>query len=130
MALPATPVHSACHTNTNQTKTNPDLLYFRLIGRLLINKPIHFNTFKVRMASLWQPEHKVDISMMDTNCFMFKFFHQGNMERIYHSGSWLFDNFPFVLRKVNFGKDPTTKPLDKTEMWVQAHNLPFVFMTE
>lgn len=68
--------------------------------------------------------------MMNTNRFMFEFYHQGDMERIYHSGSWLFDNFPFVLRKVTFGEDLATMPLDTTKMWIQVHNIPFSFMTE
>ena len=125
MAAPTTSTHNAGHTNTNL-----DLLDCCLIGRLLINKPILFNAFKDRMTYLLQPVHKVDISMKDTNRFMFQFFHQGDMDRIYHSGPWLFDNYPLVLRKVTFGEDPANMPLDKTEMWVQVHNIPFGFMME
>ena len=52
------------------------------------------------------------------------------MERIFQTGPWLFDSSMLVTRKVSFGENPATMPLDKTDIWVQLHNLPFGFMTE
>jgi len=116
--------------NSHQTPFNPETLDYCLVGRLLTNKPIRFTVFKTRMATLWKPKHKVDISLMDPNRFMFQFFNYGDMEQIVQQGHWLFDNFPLVWSKIAVGKDPYTMPLDTIELWVQVHNLPFGFMTE
>jgi hypothetical protein len=84
-----------------------------------------------RLANLWQPGQGVDISpmAMEDNKFMFQFFHPWDMERIYQRGPWLLDNYMLILRKLAFGEDPLTVPLDTTEIWIQIHHLPFGFMT-
>ncbi|GAU25702.1 hypothetical protein TSUD_216310 [Trifolium subterraneum] len=79
------------------------------------------------------PEELLDyqgfnIRPMEDNKFMFQFFHPWDMERIYQGGPWLFENHMLILRKVQFGEDPTTVPMDLTEIWVQIYHLPFGFM--
>jgi hypothetical protein len=61
---------------------------------------------------------------------MFQFYHIWDMERVYQGGSWLYDNHMLVLRKLAFGEDPETVPLDTADIWVQVHQLPFGFMNE
>jgi len=117
-------------STNNSSQNSPDLFECCLIGKLLSNKPIRFQAMRTRLGCLWQPDKQVDITRMDTNRFMFQFFSQGEMECIYQTGPWLFDNFMLVTRKVSFGENPTVMPLDKAEIWVQLHNLPFGFMTE
>lgn len=116
--------------NSQNLPPNPDTLEYCLVGKLLINKPVRFHSFKTRMASLWQPKQTVDISQMDPNRFMFQFFNKADMEQAVQGGPWLFDNFPLIWRKISFAEDSYTMPLDHIEMWVQVHNLPFGFMTE
>jgi hypothetical protein len=124
------PAGTAATNRFAHENSNSDLLDYCLVGMLLISKPVHFVSFRDRMVQVWKPECKVEISRIDNNRFMFQFFHHKNMERVIRTGPWLFDNFPLVLQKVSFGDEPTTTPMDTIEMWVQAHNLPFGFMTK
>jgi hypothetical protein len=83
-----------------------------------------------RLSKLWQPSHRVTISAIEENRFMFQFYHHLDMERIYQGGPWLFENHMLVLRKLEFGEEPTTVALDNADIWVQVHQLPFGFMNE
>ncbi|KAK2408369.1 hypothetical protein QL285_043886 [Trifolium repens] len=124
-------IHESPNPNANtQNLTPAELLDCCLVGRLLTVKPIRFNTMKDRMSKLWQPSHGVTISAIEENRFMFQLYHHWDMERIYQGGPWLFENHMLVLRKLEFGEEPTTVALDSVDVWVQVHQLPFGFMNE
>jgi 14-3-3 protein epsilon len=112
------------------TLTPEELLECCLIGKPLVNKPIRFGAFQDMLALLWQPGQGVNVRPMEDNKFMFQFFHPWDMERIFQGGPWLYENHMLILRKVIFGEDPITVPMDSTEIWVQVHHLPFGFMSE
>jgi len=52
------------------------------------------------------------------------------METILQEGSWTFDGFLLVLRKVNIGEAIADTVLDEVEIWAQVFNIPFGFMHE
>ena len=120
----------AAHTQPEQGRINPDLLDCCLVGRLLSNKPIRFIATRNRLASLWQPDKQMDTILTETNRMLFQFYDQGEMERVLQTGPWHFDNYPVLIKKLPFGGNPNTMPLDTMDIWIQVHNLPFGFMTE
>jgi len=72
----------------------------------------------------------MDATLTENNRFLFQFFDEGDMERVLHTGPWHFDSYPMLLRKLQFGENPLTMPIDTMDIWIQAHNLPFGFMAE
>jgi len=113
-----------------QGKINPDLLDCYLAGRWLSNKPICFHATRNRLADLWKPDHKMDAFLTENNRFLFQFYDQGEMERVLHTGPWHFDNYPMLLKKLQFGENLISMPIDTMDLWIQVHNLPFRFMTK
>ena len=118
------------HSQPEHGQNNLDLLDCCLVGRWLSNKPIRFHATRTRLSHLWQPEKKMDAALTENNRFLFQFFDQGDMERVLQTGPWHFDSYPMLLRKLHFGENPLTMPIDTMDIWVQVHNLPFGFMNE
>lgn len=118
------------HSQPEQGQINPDLLDCCLVGRWLSNKPIRFHATRNRLSHLWQPEKKMDVALTENNRFLFQFFDQADMERVLQTGPWHFDSYPMLLRKLQFGENPLTMPIDTMDIWIQVHNLPFGFMNE
>lgn len=83
-----------------------------------------------RLSKLWRPGQGVTIEQVEDNKFIFQFYHQWDMERILQEGSWTFDGFLLVLRKVNIGEAIADTVLDEVKIWAQVFNIPFGFMHE
>jgi hypothetical protein len=99
-----------------------------LVGKFLADRPVRTHIMKERLANLWRPVKGVMITPIESNKFLFQFFHNLDMGRVIVDGPWSFDNFMLALRKVSPGEDPLSVPLSTIEMWVQIHNLPYGFM--
>jgi hypothetical protein len=99
-----------------------------LVGKFLADRPVRTHIMKERLANLWRPVKGVMITPIESNRFLFQFFHNLDMGRLIVDGPWSFDNFMLALRKVSPGEDPLSVPLSTIEMWVQIHNLPYGFM--
>lgn len=72
----------------------------------------------------------MEIKKIDKNKFLFQFFHAWDMKRVFQGGTWLFENFMLVIRKLRSREDPLLVPLNEVEIWVQIHRLLFGFMSE
>ncbi|MCI43868.1 hypothetical protein A2U01_0065107, partial [Trifolium medium] len=67
-------------------------LQWCLVGRFLCERPIHFNSMKVRMADLWKPVKGVIIKEAKPGLFLFCFGHPIDMEEVLNGGPWTFGN--------------------------------------
>jgi hypothetical protein len=101
-----------------------------LIGRILTDKPIRLQFLKDRLAFLWQPVKGVKVIPLDQAKFLFQFYHKLDVESVLNGGPWSYENFMIILQKIAPGTVPKEVILDKMDMWVQVHNLPFGFMQE
>nr|KYP64441.1 Uncharacterized protein At4g02000 family [Cajanus cajan] len=106
------------------------LIHLSLVGRFLTERTIRTMIMKDRMASIWRPVKGVSISEIQTNIFLFQFFHILDFNRIYEGGPWSFDNNMLILSKIHRGEIPTEVPLFHIPVWVQVHNLPAGFMSQ
>ncbi|MCH81083.1 hypothetical protein A2U01_0001862 [Trifolium medium] len=114
--------------NLAQHQAVNEILDHCLVGKFLADRPVRTHIMKERLANLCRPVKGVMITPIESNRFLFQFFHNLDMGRVISDGPWSFDNFMLALRKVYPGEDPLTVPLNIVEMWVQIHNLPYGFM--
>jgi 14-3-3 protein epsilon len=105
-------------------------LQWCLVGRFLCERPIHFNSMKVRMAELWRPVRGVNIKEAKSGLFLFSFAHPLDMEAVFNGGPWSFDNNTLIMERVQIGMQIENIPLFHTDFWVQVHNLPMGLMKE
>ncbi|MCH89220.1 hypothetical protein A2U01_0010114, partial [Trifolium medium] len=101
-----------------------------LIGRVLIDKQIRFQALQDLLAYLWQPVKEVAIKPLDQGKYLFQFHHKLDVENVLDKGSWSYDNGMIILQRIAPGMVPKDVALDKMEIWIQVHNLPFGFMQE
>jgi len=63
--------------SSNQSKlSQAELLNLCLIGRVVVNKPIHLPTIEERLGEgpIWKPWKQMDLIQMDNNKFMVQLF--------------------------------------------------------
>ncbi|MCH83494.1 hypothetical protein A2U01_0004317 [Trifolium medium] len=70
---------------------------FRLVGRFLTNRPIRVKVMMDKMGEIWQPGRGMAIEEAYPGIFVFKFFHQLDVQRILKQGPWSFDNHTLIL---------------------------------
>ena len=61
--------------------------------------------------------------------FLFKFFHQVDLQRVLDTGTWSFDGHLLLLHHLQPGVDPSV-PLHHTLFWVHVYDLPPGFMAQ
>jgi 14-3-3 protein epsilon len=103
---------------------------FNLVGRFLTNRPIKVKTMMDKMGDIWQPGKGMDIEEAHPGLFVFRFFHQLDVQHILKQGPWSFDNHTLVLNSLADGVDPRDVPLINVPFWVQVHNLPAGYMSQ
>jgi 14-3-3 protein epsilon len=84
---------------------------FNLVGRFLTNRPIKVKTMMDKMRDIWQPGKGMDIEEAHPGLFVFRFFHQLDVQHILKQGPWSFDNHTLVLNSLADGVDPRDVPL-------------------
>ncbi|XP_057811394.1 uncharacterized protein At4g02000-like [Salvia miltiorrhiza] len=62
--------------------------------------------------------------------FIFQFFHELDLLRVFEGGPWAFGNFSLILHRLKRGEFPLNVPLDFLPFWVQIHDLPAGYLTE
>ncbi|XP_057779545.1 uncharacterized protein LOC130998128 [Salvia miltiorrhiza] len=101
-----------------------------LVGRFLTDQTINFPLMRSRLASVWRPGKGVFVKDIGQGRYIFQFFHEIDLIRVYDGGPWAFGNFPLILHRLKRGEFPLQVPLDHLSFWVQIHDLPAGFLTE
>ncbi|XP_031099743.1 uncharacterized protein LOC116003944 [Ipomoea triloba] len=101
-----------------------------LVGRFLAAKLVKLEYMRQVMAFVWKPVKGVQVTELQSNIFMFVFFHASDMHYVIDEGPWSFKNCMLVCRSVKDGVLPVNVPLDSVDMWVQLHDLPFGYTSE
>lgn len=66
----------------------------------------------------------------EVQLYIFKFFHEFDLVRIFEGGPWTFDNHLLLWRWLFSGEQLTQITLYDTSIWVQIHDLPIGIITE
>uniref|UniRef100_A0A803NMB0 DUF4283 domain-containing protein n=1 Tax=Cannabis sativa TaxID=3483 RepID=A0A803NMB0_CANSA len=94
-----------------------------IMGRLLTGRAIDFEAMRHVMAFLWQPGKGVYAKDIDTNRYLFHFFHEIDLERVVEGSPWTFNRVQFVFHKLRRRDDPKRVVLNNLDIWVQIHGL-------
>ncbi|MFQ6620274.1 hypothetical protein Gotur_000999, partial [Gossypium turneri] len=79
---------------------------FQLVGCFLTASIIHFPVMRSTMANLWHPVCGVQIRNLGDKRYLFKFFHNMDMERVLKGLPWTFNNHLLILCKLRRGENP------------------------
>lgn len=100
-----------------------------LVGRFL-QKNINFNAMQNILASLWRPKEGMEIHDLGGHRYSFVFFHVLDMQKELDRGPWTFEQSLFVYHKLEGNEDPHLIILNKSDIWVQAYDLPKGLVSE
>ncbi|XP_057791346.1 uncharacterized protein LOC131008489 [Salvia miltiorrhiza] len=112
---------------TGDSSVSADLC---LVGRFITDQPVNFNLMRSRLASIWRPGKGVFMKDIGEGRFIFQFFHEVDLKRVFEGGPWSFGNLPLILHHLRRGEFPLKVPLDTLPFWVQIHDLPAGYLTE
>ncbi|CAJ2667227.1 unnamed protein product [Trifolium pratense] len=101
-----------------------------LVGRFIHDRPIKFNSMKVRLADVWRPVKSMVVKEATQGLYLFQFFHPLDVEGVIKGGPWLFDNFTLVIERLKVGVALHDIPLYHVNFWVQIHNVHVGMMIE
>ncbi|KAE8695396.1 hypothetical protein F3Y22_tig00110716pilonHSYRG00078 [Hibiscus syriacus] len=75
-------------------------------------------------ASVWRPLGGIAITDVGEGRYLFRLFHEVDMDRIEAGGPWNFNSHMLIIYRLKAGEDPAKVPLDNVDMWVQVHDVP------
>ncbi|MBA0738531.1 hypothetical protein Gogos_011869 [Gossypium gossypioides] len=84
---------------------------------------------KETMANLWHPLGEVQISDLDGKRYLFKLFHELDIERVIMSALWTFNNHLLIFHQLKEEKDPMVH-LISSAFWIKVHYLPPGFFSK
>ncbi|KAG8489479.1 hypothetical protein CXB51_017459 [Gossypium anomalum] len=82
-----------------------------LVGCFLMASVVHFPTMKNTMENLWNPLGGVQISYLGGKRYLFKIFHELDIERVIMGAPWTFNNHLLVFHRLKEEEDPMEVPL-------------------
>ncbi|WOG81791.1 hypothetical protein DCAR_0100942 [Daucus carota subsp. sativus] len=94
-------------------------LDFYLVGCFVTNKKINFMAMQDTLSSIWRPVKVIMEETTQMNMFLFKFFHERDMQRVLEDGPWTFNQQVLLVKK--FNADEQLKDIELLElyMWVR-----------
>lgn len=95
-----------------------------LVGTLLTEKTIKFSVMRDTMGTVWRPGKGMMVKEIQTNLYLFIFFHEKDMNRILEDGPWSFEQNLLILHKLESHESPFEVDLSKCEFWIQIHKIP------
>ncbi|KAM6592517.1 hypothetical protein CsatA_000220 [Cannabis sativa] len=101
-----------------------------LVGRFLTGRTFDFDAMRHMMASLWQPGKGVYIRELDTNRYLFQFYHEIDVQAVIDGSPWTFNRSPLIFHRLKRGEDPKLVRLHCLDLWVQIHDLKTGYMLE
>jgi len=110
--------------------TQAELLDLCLVGRVVVNKPVHLATLEARLGPMWEPKYQMSLILMEDNKFMVQVYSKADLVKILDSSPWLLDNNMITLKKVVVGENPPTLSMNTTEIWAPIQQLSFGFMDD
>lgn len=101
-----------------------------LMGRFITEGVVDFSAMQQTLAALWRPGKGVYIKEIDTNLYLFQFYHELDIKRVCEGSPWSFNRKALIIARMKKGDIPRGVSLNKLELWVQIHDLRAGFMSE
>lgn len=102
-----------------------------LVGRFVTSRRVNFIAMQDTLSSIWRPVKGVFMEETDQpNMFLFKFFHDRDMQRVLDDGPWTFNQQVLVIKKFNAEEQLKDVKLSELFMWVQIYDVPIGFKSD
>lgn len=115
--------------NADETQTGFDAKLC-VVGKFLTEGRTDFQALQQTLAALWKPGMGVYIKELETNLFLFQFYHEVDVKRVMEGCPWSFNRRELLMRRLSEGENPRSVPLNTMDMWIQVYDLKVGFMTE
>lgn len=113
----------------NQGFTNFDAKLC-VVARFLTEGRVDFQAMQQTLAALWKPGRGVYMKELDTNLYLFQFYHELDVKRILEGSPWSFNRRALVMARMKEGENPGDVSLNTMDLWIQIHDLKPGFMSE
>lgn len=77
-----------------------------LIGPFFTDRPINFAAMKNKLASLWRPGRGISIQALDSNLFLFQFYHKIDFYRVLDGFHFTFNSHLLLVHWLKSGDIP------------------------
>ncbi|XP_074355882.1 uncharacterized protein LOC141695542 [Apium graveolens] len=102
-----------------------------LVGCFVTSRKINFTAIQDTLASIWRPVKGVFMEETNRiNMFLFKFFHDRDMQRVLEDGPWTFNQQVLLIKKFNADEQLKDVQLSELYMWIQVFDVPVGFKSE
>lgn len=101
-----------------------------LVGKFLTESSIDFQAMQDKMASLWRPGRGVYVKELETNRYIFQFYHEIDIRRVIEGSPWTFGRHQLVIERLKPGDDPRSIALNSLDLWVQLHGMNPGYMSQ
>ncbi|KAJ1388771.1 Zinc knuckle CX2CX4HX4C [Sesbania bispinosa] len=95
-----------------------------LVGRLLMEKPVHVNSLQNALAGIWCYPKGLIVVEVESKTFQFFFDSESDMERILRGSPWIFRNSWLCLRRWERNQELRTLSFNIVPLKVQIWGLP------
>ncbi|KAL0325489.1 UNVERIFIED_CONTAM: putative mitochondrial protein [Sesamum radiatum] len=109
--------------------SDPENGGFHVVGCVLSHKPYHVAALKTVLKSSLNPAKGMDISFIEGDRFLLKFFHSVDRDQVLASGPWAFEKNLVVLAPMSDIDNPAEVDLAWCDFHVRIHGLPLGKMT-
>uniref|UniRef100_A0A803QJ80 Reverse transcriptase domain-containing protein n=1 Tax=Cannabis sativa TaxID=3483 RepID=A0A803QJ80_CANSA len=101
-----------------------------LVGRFITDQTIDFDAMQNKLAALWRPKRGLYVKLLDSNRFLFQFFHEIDIVRVIEGSPWTFNRVVLIFQRLKEGDSPREIVLKELDIWVQLHDVKSGFRTD
>ncbi|XP_074336834.1 uncharacterized protein At4g02000-like [Apium graveolens] len=101
-----------------------------IVGRFIAEGKVDFLAMQHTLAALWRSGKGVYMKELDTNLYLFQFYHDLDVKRVMEGCPWSFNKRALVMARLKEGENLRLVDLSTMELWVQIHDLKIGFMSE
>ncbi|MBA0673921.1 hypothetical protein Goari_015543, partial [Gossypium aridum] len=95
-----------------------------LVGRVITDSIVNFNSLRNTLADLWHPLRGVSITELENKRILFRFYSEIDFKRVMDGMPWFFNRHLIIFHRLARDEDPNLIQLWNAVFWVQIHNLP------
>lgn len=102
-----------------------------LVGRIVTEKKVNFMAMQDTLSSIWRPVKGVFMEeTSQLNMFLFKFFHERDVQRVLEDGPWTFNQQVLLIKRFNADEQLKDVKLSELCIWLQVYDVPIGFNSE
>ncbi|XVF04561.1 hypothetical protein REPUB_Repub05bG0094200 [Reevesia pubescens] len=101
-----------------------------LVGKVIADKFIKVGPLRTILSKAWLVKGKLEVYELERNIFLFVFEEANDKMKVVCQGPWSVMDCLIVLK--DWPTEATLEEIDfsLSEIWVQVHNLPVVYLTK